>query len=550
MTRPDSIDWSVLSGPRVSRRTLMKVAAATGAFGLANRLAAFEAQAARGAKPRQTRRSRQEPKQGGTLRVGFQISQIVTLDPGLVAQGLVAGSVLPVLFSSLVQFDQELGLIPDLAETWEVTPDGTQYTFKLRSGLTFHNGDPITSADFRYTYERTTNPDFASPHANKLALITSFETPDDLTVVIKLSAPFAPFLAVACSRGPGRALTPISKRAIEELGDQQFGVTPVGCGPFMIVPESAEVGRGFDLVPFEGWYGGRPHLDKIELRLVPEPSSAVSGLEAGDLDVIDPMPATAAQQLQANPDVVIVQAPGTNWRGVAMNINREPWNNIDARMAVAKAINREDFVQRAFFGLADPAIGPIAPAFGWVYLPPDQAPPSPQAYDLEAAKALAEKAGIVGAKPVIISSEEIGLRPTEVLRSMLADIGVDAQIDFQQGAVFTERWQTGDFDIFLHGSQVDADPDDGHWNFFHSTGPWNTYGYKSEKADQLLEATRSTADQEERTRLFRELQAHLQADVAMAFAYHQYDLVALHKDIQGYVPVPEQRYWETVWLDR
>jgi peptide/nickel transport system substrate-binding protein len=528
----------------------MKVAAATGAFGLANRLAAFEAQAASGAKPRQARHSRQEPKQGGTLRVGFQISQIVTLDPGLVAQGLVAGSVLPVLFSSLVQFDQELGLIPDLAETWEVTPDGTQYTFKLRSGLTFHNGDPITSADFRYTYERTTNPDFASPHANKLALITSFETPDDLTVVIKLSAPFAPFLAVACSRGPGRALTPISKRAIEELGDQQFGVTPVGCGPFMIVPESAEVGRGFDLVPFEGWYGGRPHLDKIELRLVPEPSSAVSGLEAGDLDVIDPMPATAAQQLQANPDVVIVQAPGTNWRGVAMNINREPWNNIDARMAVAKAINREDFVQRAFFGLADPAIGPIAPAFGWVYLPPDQAPPSPQAYDLEAAKALAEKAGIVGAKPVIISSEEIGLRPTEVLRSMLADIGVEAQIDFQQGAVFTERWQSGDFDIFLHGSQVDADPDDGHWNFFHSTGPWNTYGYKSEKADQLLEATRSTADQEERTRLFRELQAHLQADVAMAFAYHQYDLVALHKDIQGYVPVPEQRYWETVWLDR
>ena len=88
----------------MSRRTLMKVAAATGAFGLANRLAAFEAQAAGGVKPSQLRRTRQEPKQGGTLRVGFQISQIVTLDPGLVAQGLVAGSVLPVLFSSLVQY--------------------------------------------------------------------------------------------------------------------------------------------------------------------------------------------------------------------------------------------------------------------------------------------------------------------------------------------------------------------------------------------------------------------------------------------------------------
>ena len=94
----------------------------------------------------------------------------------------MAGSILPSIFSSLVQFDQELGLIPDLAETWEVSEDGTEYTFTLRPGLTFHNGDPLTSADVKYTYERTINPDFASPHANKLALVDSFETPDDQTV--------------------------------------------------------------------------------------------------------------------------------------------------------------------------------------------------------------------------------------------------------------------------------------------------------------------------------------------------------------------------------
>ena len=86
--------------------------------------------------------------------------------------------------------------------------------------MTFHNGDPLKAADIVYTYERTTNEAFASPHANKLALIEAIDTPDDLTVAITLSAPFAPFLAVACSRGPGRALTPISQRAIDELGDQ------------------------------------------------------------------------------------------------------------------------------------------------------------------------------------------------------------------------------------------------------------------------------------------------------------------------------------------
>src|SRR5918998_6129557 len=241
------IDWRQLSGPHVSRRTLMRVAAATGAAGFANRLEAQHTLATRASAARSVARQDAEPMTGGTLRVGFLISQIVTLDPQQLSQGVVAGSILPSIFSSLVQFDQELGLIPDLAETWEVSEDGTEYTFTLRPGLTFHNGDPLTSADVQYTYERTINPDFASPHANKLALVDSFETPDERTVALTLSAPFAPFLAVACSRGPGRALTPVPRRAVEELGDEQFGITPVGCGPFMLVPETVDLSSGFEM---------------------------------------------------------------------------------------------------------------------------------------------------------------------------------------------------------------------------------------------------------------------------------------------------------------
>ena len=157
-----------------------------------------------------------------------------------------------------------------------------------------------------------------------------------------------------------------------------------------------------------------------------------------------------------------------------------------------------------------PAVGAIAPAFGWAYLPPDQVD-NPQAFNMEEARALAEEAGIIGAQPVMISSEEIGQRPTEVLRNILVDLGLDPQVDFQQAAAFNERWQSGDYDMFLHGSVVDADPDDGHWNIFYSEGPWNTYGYKSEEADQLLIATRETSDQEERARLFQELQTVLRA---------------------------------------
>ncbi len=126
------INWRQLSGPHVSRRTLMRLAAATGAAGFASRLETQHSLAVRASAARTVARQDQEPKTGGTLRVGFLISQIVTLDPQQLSQGVVAGSILPSIFSSLVQFDQELGLIPDLAETWEVSEDGTEYTFTLR----------------------------------------------------------------------------------------------------------------------------------------------------------------------------------------------------------------------------------------------------------------------------------------------------------------------------------------------------------------------------------------------------------------------------------
>lgn len=562
------LDWRVLSGPRVSRRTLMQVAMATGAFGFAQWLSACAGgeatptaapaagttpQAApatpSGATPAAAATPAGEARRGGMLRLGFGIGQILTLDPAQVTQGIVAGELVSNIFSSLVQFDKELGLVPDLAETWEVNEDGTEYTFHLRDGLKFHNGDPLLAQDFIYTYERTTNPDFASPHANKLNLISSITAPDELTLVIKLSEPYAPFLATACSRGPGRALTPISKRAIEEMGDQQFGLTPVGCGPFMVVPESVEVGKGFRMVAFEDWYGGRPLLDEIVVQIIPEPSSRISALEAGDVDMLDIVPASGVEQLKANDRITLVEAPGTNWIGLTMNYARPPWDNLDARMAVSKAINRQEFIDKALFGLAVPSIGAIAPAFGWVYVPPEQWGENPQGYNLEEAKALAEKAGLRGTSVKILSSAQ-DPRPEEVLRTMLQEIGLDVQIEQLQDAAYNERWEAGDYDMNINGSVVDADPDDGHWNFFHSQGPWNTYGYNNPRVDELLEGTRRTNNQDERREMWHEIQRILQQDVAYAFLYHTPDRTAFYNYVKGYVAIPEMRYLETVWLEK
>lgn len=523
---------------------MMKIAAASGAIGFAGRLGAANGLSAV-ASPAAVL---QDAKQGGTLRFGLGRSDLLTLDPAQVTAGVVAGQLLPNLFSSLVQFDEDLGLVPDLAEDWEVSEDGLQYTFKLRQGLTFHNGASLTAEDILYTYDRTTDPEFASPHANKLSLVNQISAADELTVAIEMTEPYAPFLATACSRGPGRALTPVPRNAIEELGDEQFGLTPVGSGPFRMLPQTREGGTGFEMVAFEEWYGGRPFLDKVVVQLIPEPSTQLNALAAGDIDMLGIVPATGVEQVQQNDEITMVDAPGTNWSGLTMNYARPLWDNMAARMAVSKAINRQEFIDKAFLGLAVPSVGPLAPAFNWVYRPPEEVD-NPQAYDLDQAKQLAEDAELAGAQPVLISDAG-DPRAAEVLRNILSEIGLDVQIDQLQNAAWSERWLAGDYDMLINASWVDVDPDDGVWNFFHSEGPWNSYGYKSAEADELLEGARRTTDQEERRQIYQELQTMLQRDVAYVFLSHLPDRTAFYNDVKGYVPVPEQRYLEHVWLDR
>jgi ABC-type transport system substrate-binding protein len=312
----------------------------------------------------------------------------------------------------------------------------------------------------------------------------------------------------------------------------------------MIDPETVEVGGGFELLAFEEWYGGRPPLDKVIVTLVAEDSTLVSALEAGDVDMVDILPLVGYDQIAGIDDITIVEAAGTNWEGLVMNQTRPPWDNPDARMAVAKAIDRDDLLKRAYFGRGTPSIGPIAPAFGWVY---QEDAENPQAFNLDEAKQLAEAAGLDGVQVNLISNPDT--RAEEVLRNQLSEIGLDVQIEPMQQNAYTERRNSGDFDMDILGSVVDVDPDDNIWNFFHSEGPFNTYGYSNPDADELCDGQRLTSDQEERTQILQDMRLLAANDAVYAFLWHLPDVTAFYNKVQGYVPIPEQRYLEHLWLD-
>ncbi len=488
-------------------------------------------------------------KKGGTLTLGYNLEQLLQLDPARISTGRVAGELLCNIASALVQFDEKLNVLPDLAEKWEISDDGLNYTFHIRQGLKFSDGNPLTAQDFLYTFNRTKDPKLASPHANKLKSITKADAPDDTTFTLTFSAAFAPFLATTCSRGPGRALTPVSKAAVDKQGDDDFLLKPVCHGPFMVVQDTMDAKSGFTMEAFDGYYGGRPLLDKIVVKFIPDPASQVNALAAGDIDFMNEVPPQGFAQLEGNDKVTVEKIHGTNWIAIQFNCARPPFDNQDARMAVAKAIDRVKFIKTALFGLAEPSVGAIAPAFGWATQTEADLKEDPEKYDEAAAKTLAESSGLTKAKPILLAGAS-SHRNEDEIRNQVLKIGVDVQLDLLQNADYNNRWQNGDYDMAIQGSVVDADPDDNDYNFFYPDGPWNTGKWNRPEAKQLLDDERAITDQAKRAKDFQALQDLARKEAAFGFLYHAYFLPGYQNFVKGLRPIPEILEFETVWLDK
>lgn len=481
--------------------------------------------------------------------MGYNVQQLLQLDPARISTGRVAGELLPQVCSALVQFDEKLSLVPDLAEKWEITDDALNYTFHIRTGVTFHDGEPLNGDAFVYTFNRTKDPKLASPHANKLEPITKAEAPDEQTFKLTFSAPFAPFLATTCSRGPGRALTPVSKKSMEAMGNDESLLKPVGTGPFKLVLDSMQAQSGFTMEAFDDYYGGRPLLDKIVVKFIPEPSSQVNALAAGDIDMFNEIPPQGYSQLEGNDKVTVLKEPGTNWIGVQFNCARDPFKNQDARMAVAKGIDRDQFIKTALFGLAEPMVGAIAPAFAWATQTAADLKENPEKYDPDAAKKLAESSGLTKAKPVLLASAN-DHRNEDTLRNELLKVGIEVNLTLLQDSDFNNRWQQGDYDMAIQGSVVDADPDDNDHNFFYPDGPWNTGKWNRDEAKRLLDLERSTTDQAKRAKAFQDLMDLARKEAAFAFLYSAYFLPGFQTHVKGLRQIPEIFYLETLWLDK
>jgi len=532
-----SKDWSELSGNHVSRRTLLKFSA--GAAGLLA-LGACSSQQAGGSTSAQGK-----AKRGGTLTAAWNIDKFTSLDPQM-AVGADQMSLLINVCEGLTRLTPTLDVEGALATSWDVSSDGLTYTFHLRRGVKWHNGDDFTSADMAYTYQRGVDPKTGSPSAGSLAAVAELKTPDDYTVVFHLKQPFAPLLTMVTGM-PGRILSPVNKRALESMGADAYGTRPIGTGPFKITEH--QVGDHLTLTRFDDyWQKGFPLLDEVHVDLVPEPSTLQSALMSGDLQFANILLPQSFTALSGASNVRAVSGPGANWWGQWLN-----YKSTDApfladprvRLAFPKAVDRDALVKKALFGQGDPGYGVYNLAVKWAY---DPSVPKTLGYDLAGAKKLMSQAGATGVTVEYMTNPGFQ-RTDEVIADMLSKIGVHVNLDLVETSVYSERgYSSSKYQMMHSGSAADPDPDDSLYNFFASDGAYNTYSYKSAKADALIKQQRETVDRDARKKILWELQDLLIKDVASAFTYHSRDLFGMSTSVTGYENIPEMRSFRTAGI--
>ncbi|WP_232688861.1 ABC transporter substrate-binding protein [Halobacterium zhouii] len=548
MVDTDNLTDEELSGPTIGRRATISLLGSAGLGSIAGCLGGG------GDEPSTDDTSQGgSVKRGGRLKAGWYTGSIDVLDPPYISVGQyfqVAANV----FSGLVTLEKDLTIRGDLAKDWTVKNNGKTITFDLREGVKFHNGTEFTSADVEYTLRRTIKQD--TPAASKLSSLQPIddggvETPDDYTVTLNFTHAMAPAL-VYLTRGPGRAATIVCKEAIEKMGADQYGITPVGTGPFEVASHS--IGSKLKLDAFDDYFGtdengkSLPYLDGIDIKPIPEAATLVSALQSGDIDFANLVPLQNVSQVDSASGVNALRAPGINWYGFAMNQRREPFGDVKVRKGIAKVIDNQAYIDTAFFGNATVARGPINKGTNWVYR---EDKPDTQAYDRKEGKRLLEEAGASSASFSILTTSS-SLRSAKALRQQLNAAGLDVTIEQVTSSTYWNRYQKGNYDATISGSVGDPDPDQSLYNFYRlpsKDGVWNWVDYQDQDVHNWLEEQRRELDREKRAETLQRIEDRLIEEVPHAYLMHQDDIAGKNDSVKGFTHIPFLRNFHQVWLD-
>jgi len=463
-------------------------------------------------------------KQGGTLRIAAQ-KPGSPLDP--VAMDNL-GSYTPVVtaFEYLCGKGEGATLAPMLAESWEPNADGSEWTFKLRAGVTWHDGTPFTSADVVATMDRLAESNL------KAYLVPGATTAsDDLTVTMKLNKADGQFPYQVGLYNPQSVITP---------ADYVLGTTldarPTGTGPFKL--DKYDVATGATFVRNDAWWGGVPYLDAVEFIYSDDIATQMSGLQGGAADAIVQFSLIGGDALLADPSVVVESIRGAAHRQVWMNTREGTFADVKVRQAIALGLDRQALIDTVLGGKGD--IGndhPIAPVYEFF----DASQPQRER-DVDKAKALLEEAGKAGLAITmhVPKLQEIP-QLAELMQTQLKDIGMDITLNVESTDTFYDQW-CKTYDPICDGGQEFGIVDYGNRGTpdvylvkAYATGEWNSAHYVSEPFNAAVTAYQASLDLAGRQAAIKDVQAIANEDVPYAIQYFYNSLMAYKNNVTGIV---------------
>lgn len=474
-------------------------------------------------------------------------------DPGnvdpMIAGRIGAMTVVRAIFDTLVFYDAVKGEFqPRIAKEWKISKDGKVYTFILNQGVKFHNGRELVADDVKYSIERVLNPDNASPNAGgfqdivgakefqakKAKEVTGIKVKGKYEIEISLTRPNPVFMYNIS----GTAASVVPKEEVERLKDK-FGHEPVGSGPFVFV--SWRKDDRIIVKANENWFKGKPSIDGIEFRVLPETATQEAEFLAGNLDYIV---LTSAQYKKYANDPkwkpYVVEVPELFTRFFCFNTTKPPFDKVEVRQAFNYAIDKDAIVKSVLHDKAVVATGVLPPSIagfnknlkGYEYNP-------------EKAKELLKKAGYPNgfeAEILCTDNPSWGLPPIEAAMGYLSKVGIKLKPVLMDANTMMDRSRAGTFQIYSHSTGADASALAYIYYRFHSSqaegGLGNRARYKNKEVDALLDRAMSESDLKKQIELVQKAEEIIVRDAPWFFFNYNKAAILRQPWLEGVEPVP------------
>jgi peptide/nickel transport system substrate-binding protein len=494
-----------------------------------------------------------KPRHGGTLVFGLE-KDVSTLNPFVRMQSTDM-DVRTHVYEALLDSDINGNIISALAESWEISKDGVEYTFKLRRGVKFHNGRDMTAEDVLWSANYAMNPKVGATGGTQAENVKSVAALDRSTIRFTLKVPQASFLARMATLRP---FPVVPKDAIPESAEK-FSTYPPGTGPFVFKEWKPE--RQVVLTRFRDyWQKGVPYLDEIVFRPVSDPSVRFASLRAGDLHMIERTPYQFVKKVTTGEagQVRAVPARISGFDRLAFNVVEPPFNNPKLRLAVAYAIDKKRYIEGVYWGYGEPTDQRGFPGSPWfVKLPPIER-------DTAKMKALLREAGVGENFEFEILGRKGDDDAYQVLQNQLTTAGLKAKVVVVSSSAYQQRTRAGEFQAVVLGGSLAPDPDDIYTPEYACEGEavktkkrrLNYPGYCNPEVDRLLAEAGRITDQKKRYELYSKVARILNEEMPVVNLALVPRFFTLSEKVKGFRTDAAGRFSTTtfgisrVWLDK